>query len=116
MFTTTCLTLSIAAWGCASSGATPTASTTTTVGLKSLDGDTVLAGTTPEVPEGRLGIHHETVASGGLWMGAGQQPSADEQWTQPTPRLDRMYKLMIPVQPEESTKDVAYGTRRSARQ
>ncbi len=116
VFTITCLTLSIAAWGCASSGTTPAATTTTTVGLKSLDGDTVLAARTPEVPEGRLVIRHETVPSSGLWMKASPKRTADEQWHQPTPRLDRMYKLMIPMKPGVTTQGLAHGSRRSARQ
>jgi hypothetical protein len=112
------LTLTATTWGCASTGTTATTvSSSTTVGLKSLDGDVVLSGTTPEVTEGTLHVDRQTVASSGLWMETSSRDPDENSWQQPTPRLDRMYKLVTPPASDEAPKDVAYlRDRRSARQ
>ena len=103
LLTITGLTLIAITSGCATSGTTTTASTST-VGLKSLDADVVLSGTTPEVGDGTLALEEQPVASSGLWMNSSPTPSAEDTWFKPTPRIDNMYKLM---QPTPST-DVAY--------
>lgn len=110
------LTLIATAWGCASSGTT-TASTST-VGLKSLDADVVLSGTTPEVREGKLGVEQRPVASrSGLWMDTKTDVTTEADWQQPGERFHRIYKLVLPPDPNDPQREVAsLRDRRSARQ
>lgn len=111
------LTLLATTFGCASAATTASSTTHTTPGLKSLDGDTVLTGTTPEVIEGNLDLDRETVASSGLWMDASHQPAPTEAWPQAPSSFDRVYKLVLPADPGAPATEVAsLRDRRTARQ
>lgn len=119
MLTIIGLTLITTAWGCASSATTTASTSKTTVGLKSLDGDVVLSGTTPEVREGKLGVEQRPIASrGGLWMGtSGEAAPVDDWQPQDEQRFERIYKLMLPPDPNDPQREVAtLRERRSARQ
>jgi hypothetical protein len=102
------LTLTATTWGCATTGTTTASTSSGTVGLQSLDGDVVLSGTTPEVPEGRIALEARSEASSGLWMETAGPSPAPEAWEQPTPRLDRMYRLVTPPGPNDAAPKVAY--------
>ena len=102
------LTLTATTWGCATTGTTTASTSNGTVGLQSLDGDVVLSGTTPEVPEGRIALEEGSQSSSGLWMETAGPNPAPDAWEQPTPRLDRMYKLVTPPGPNETAPKVAY--------
>jgi hypothetical protein len=112
------LTLIATAWGCASSGTTNASTSKTTVGLKSLDADVVLSGTTPEVREGKLGVEQRPIASrSGLWMDTKSEAATEDDWQQPGQRFDRIYKLVLPPDPNDPQREVAsLRDRRSARQ
>ena len=117
MLTVMGLTLLATTFGCASSGPATSSTTHTTPGLKSLDGDTVLTGTTPEVIEGNLDLDRESVASSGLWMEPAHQPAATDAWPQQPSSFGRVYKLVLPPDPSATPTEVAsLRDRRSARQ